>query len=161
MIDGAEIDENSPEKLKKIKRNEAERAIKHKAVLLLNENGFGPSAIAKAVGYHEKHVTKLLPKLRKESLSHPRKVKLASKCVEQVMSGFVGEKDENGQVITDPRVKASDALRAAELVYSRAEPVRQENRAANNQTFVQVNQNFINQLNETKTLSIVVDESKM
>ncbi len=147
---------DSEEKPQRITRNMSETEIKHAAVLLLNENGMGPAAIAKATGYHEKHVAKILPKLRRESLSHPRKLKLASKCAEKIMTGFLGEveKDKEGKPVMDekgkpvvsydPRVKASDAARVMEVVYSRAEPVKQEQGGNVTQTFYQVNQAFIN-----------------
>lgn len=138
------------EKPQRITRNMSEAEVKHAAVLLLNESGMGPAAIGKATGYHEKHVARLLPKLRKESLLHPRKLKLASKVVDRVMSGFVGEMQDVPQLdgsvkrelVTDHRVKTSDAVRAAELVYSRAEPVKLDGQVATNQTFIQVNQQF-------------------
>ncbi len=116
--------------------------------MVLEENGFSHAAIAKALDYHSKSVSRVLPKIRRESLAHPRKVKLASKCVDKVMTGFIGEKDESGQVVTDPRVKASDAMRAAELVYSRAEPVKQDAAGSVTQTFYQVSQTFINEIQD-------------
>ena len=134
------------EKPHKITGRKPESEIKRAAMLILEENGFSHGAIAKALDYHTKSVSRVLPKIRKESLAHPRKVKLASKCVEQVMTGFVGKKDESGQVVTDSRVKASDAMRAAELVYSRAEPAKQDAAGNVTQTFYQVNQTFINEV---------------
>jgi hypothetical protein len=70
------------------------------------------------------------------------------------MTGFLGEvgkdkegkivKDENGQPVVkcDPRVKASDAARVMEAVYSRAEPVKQEPQGGTAPTFIQVNAAF-------------------
>ncbi len=125
--------------------------IKHAAMQILAEAGMGNNAIARALDYHEKHVSRVLPELRKESLQHPHKLKLASKTVDAVMKGFIGEpvkgpdkkikRDEGGQplVVRDLRVKPSDAIRAAELVYSRAEPVKEDGGSGVQQTFLQVN----------------------
>jgi len=135
------------EKPHKITGRKPESEIKQAAMLVLEENGFSHSAIAKAIGYHEKSVSRALPKIRKESLAHPRKLKLASKCAEKIMTGFLGEKDKDGSIVTDPRVKASDAARVTELVYKSAgELDRDSGQGASTQLFFQVNQQFINAL---------------
>ncbi len=114
-------------------------------MLVLEENGFSHSAIAKALDYHPKSVSRVLPKLRKESLAHPRKLRLASKCAEKIMTGFLGEKDKDGCIVTDTRVKASDAARVMELVYKSAgELDRDSSEGASTQLFSQVNQTFLN-----------------
>ena len=153
------------EKPGKTKRNASEMQIKHTAALLLNEQGMGPAAIGKALDYHEKHVANILPKLRRESLSAPHRVKLAAKTVDAVMQGFAGVKKkvkekhivegvevevEKEVIEQDQRVKASDAMRAAELVYSRHEPVKPDPATAGgaSQTFIQVNMQTINNLSD-------------
>lgn len=160
-MSGENVDTLEPvEKPQKITGRKPESEIKQAAMLVLEENGFSHGAIAKALDYHTKSVSRALPKIRKESLAHPRKVKLASKCVEQLMTGFIGERDkETGQVVTDPRVKASDAMRAVELVYSRAEPVKQDTAGNVTQTFYQVNQTFINEVQANPAR--VIDAEKL
>jgi hypothetical protein len=135
------------EKPTKITGRKPQGEIKQAAMVILEENGFGHGAIAKALDYHPKSVSRALPALREKSLQHPRMVALARKTVKKVMEGYHGrrEKQADGKLsepVTDPRVKASDAMRAAELVYSRAEPVKQEQQGGSSQTFIQVNQAF-------------------
>jgi len=134
----------------KITGRKPESEIKRAAMLVLEENGFSHAAIAKALDYNTKSISRALPKIRKESLAHPRKLKLASKCVETILEGFAGKpvsgpdrklvRDEKGKPVIqyDDRVKASDAKAAAELVYKAAGELK-DSEAGAVQTFIQVN----------------------
>jgi hypothetical protein len=135
-----------------IPQGDASKAeIKHAAMLLLSESGMSAKAIGKAVDRHEKHVARMLPELRKESLRHPHKLKLASKCVDKLMEGFVGKakigpdrkvmRDEKGEPIVeyDHRVKASDAKAAAEMCYKAAGELTEQGSGVTQQTFIEVN----------------------
>ena len=145
-------EQEQPETSRLPGRGASEVEIKHAAVLLLSEAGMGPKAISMAVSRHEKTICRVLPKLRRESLQSPRKLALASKCVEQIMTGFVGTtiigpdkkvlRDEQGKPVIqyDDRVKASDAKAAAELCYKASGELKDGN-AGTVQTFIQVNMN--------------------
>ncbi len=146
--------QETDEKPLKVTGKEPEKAIKQAAMLALEQSGFSHLAISKAIGYHEKSVSRALPDLRKRSLAAPRMVKLASKTVAAVMEGYHGKEVEEPQpdgsvkkeVVIDHRVKASDAMRAAELVYSRYEPVKQDaagSGSAPSFTSITINQQFI------------------
>jgi len=157
------------------KRNATITEIKRTAALLLNEQGMGPAMIGRAIERHEKHVAKILPELRKESLRHPSMVKLASKTVKAVMQGFntkpekikknkvidgvMQEVEETIQVPVDDRIKASDAMRAAELVYSRAEPVKVEAAAGDAPSFtsITINQQFFGNEPQLTPQHVVLD----
>ena len=153
------MDANDSEKPKKLTTRAGKTELKHQAMLLLSESGMSSAAIAQVVERHPQTVKTTVPRLRRESLSGRKKVKLASKLVENVMEGFLGVPTavkvrkvvegievevEEVQPVADPRVKASDALRAAELVYSRYEPLKPEPGAGDggSKTFLQVNQAF-------------------
>ncbi len=150
-----EDDELSPERPQKITGRASTVEIKRAAALTLAENGFGYGAIGKAIERHPKHLAAILPKLKRESLASAQKVKLASKVVEKVLGGFAGvaKRDAKGNLVRDAdgkpiiefdtRVKGSTAMRAAELVYSRAEPKQEEGgQGGQAPTFIQVNQQF-------------------
>lgn len=156
-------EQEQPQNTQKITARTDKTTIKHAAALALENAGLSHAAIGTALEQHPKHISAILPRLRRESLSAPHRVKLAAKTVDAVMQGFAGVKKKVKQkqivdgvekevevekVVQDQRVKASDAMRAAELVYSRHEPVKPDPLAsgAASQTFIQVNQQFINQL---------------
>lgn len=155
-------EQEQPQNSQKITARTDKTELKHQAALLLSDAGMSYGAIAQVIDRHPQTVKTTVPRLRRESLSAPHRVKLAAKTVDAVMTGFLGKKVkakekqivdgveqevEVEKVEVDPRVKASDAMRAAELSYSRAEPVKPDPATGvGSQTFIQVNQQFVNQL---------------
>jgi len=66
-------------------------------------------------------------------LQHPRKLKLASKLAERVMSEALKPASE-----ADPRVKMSDAVRMGELVYRAAGELERDQQSVQSQSFTQI-----------------------
>ena len=112
-------------------RNATETEIKHAAAIVLHDAGMGPRAISEAIERTPNHVCAIVAKKKKESFSHPRRVKAASKLLDEVMQGYHGK---------DERVKASDALRAVEIVGKAAGELEQDRGPGSvSQTFIQIN----------------------
>ncbi len=100
-----------------------ELSTKHKAFLLLKENGEKPETIANTLDYHPKYAYQLSKKLDKYSLKDKKMVKSASKAIKNILKGETfGEVEE---------IKDSTVLGAAKMVYDRVEPAVQVSQNSN------------------------------
>lgn len=127
---------------KRITAHSSEREIKHAAVVTLAEGGMSYKAIADTVGVHYNTVRNVVKRDDRHSLASPEMKALAHKTVKSVMKGWHGERKKTADgtlvVVKDDRVRAKDALKAAEMIAARTEPAKGAEGTAPGQTFINI-----------------------
>ncbi len=107
----------------KVEKNINDLPDKHKAFLLLKENGEKPKTIAKTLGYHPDYAYHLGKALSKYNLKDKTMVLSASQAIKKFLKGKTfGEIEE---------IKDSTVLGAVKMVYDRIEPAVQVSQSRN------------------------------
>ncbi len=120
----AELKARKPkQKPYKPKKNMVNLSDKHKAFLLLKENGEKTETIANTLNYHPKYAYQLGKNLEKYSLKDKKMVVSASKAIKNILKGKTFGSIEE--------IKDSTALGAAKMVYDRIEPAVNVSQSSN------------------------------